>query len=235
MSARLLLVEDEPALAVGLVDVLKVKGYAVDHVESGEEGLARGLEGEYALILLDGMLPGISGFEVLERLRGAGRATPVIMLTARGTEMDRVLGFELGVDDYVTKPFSLLELLGRIAAVLRRLPSPPGPAPAEGPSSDGLRLSGAVVDFERFVIRRGASEVSLPARAFDILKVLAAKRGRVLSRDELIDEVWGADESITLRTLNNLIVVIRKAIEPDPEHPRHLKTIHGVGYRLDVE
>jgi DNA-binding response OmpR family regulator len=225
---RILLVEDELSLAVGLVDVLQVKGYQVEHVADGELGLARALSGEFALLLLDAMLPGVSGFDILRQVRAKGLPTSVIMVTARGTEMDRVLGFELGVDDYVTKPFSLLELLGRIAAVLRR-----SPAPAAAPDSQ-LQFGDVTIDFERFVVKRGGAELALPARAFEILKVLAARQGQVVTRDALMDDVWGVDEAITLRTLNNVMVKIRQAIEVNPEEPVYLKTVHGVGYRLEL-
>ena len=218
---RLLLVEDEAAVALGLVDVLRVKGYEVEHVTTGEEALAAA--GPWDLILLDATLPGISGFQVLRQLRSRQDPTPVLMLTARATEADRVLGFELGVDDYVTKPFSLLELLGRIGAILRRTgTAPPG---------NVLRLGAHSVDLERFTVNGAAG---LPARAFRILGILAARQGQVVTRDALLDEVWGPEEAITLRTLNNLVVKIRQAIEVDPEQPRFLKTVHGVGYRLDM-
>lgn len=216
MSARLLLVEDELSLAVGLVDVLRVKGYQVEHVVSGEEALA--LPGEFALVLLDASLPGMSGFEVLRHWRQRDRQTPVIMLTARGSEADRVLGFELGVDDYVVKPFSLAELLGRIGALLRRC----------GVPFNELRFGAVQVDLEAFVIK--GRDIVLPTRAFQLLKQLYARRGQAVSRDTLMDEV----EQITLKTLNNLIVKLRQAIEENPEQPRYLKTVHGVGYRLDL-
>lgn len=217
---KLLLVEDEDALAIGLVDVLRVKGYEVERAANFEGGLRQALQGEHDLILLDAMLGERSGFDILRQLRQT-KNTPVIMLTARSTEMDRVLGFELGVDDYVTKPFSLLELLGRIAAVLRRTALPKG----------SLRFGTVVVDLERFQVNNGEA---LPAKAFHLLKALASKDGQVVSRDQLLDEVWGPEEAITLRTLNNLVVRIRQVIEEDPEEPRHLKTVHGVGYRLQM-
>ena len=238
MSARLLLVEDETSLAVGLVDVLKVKGYHIDHADNGEEGLAMALEGDYALLLLDAMLPGLSGFDLLRQLRQKKKAMPVIMLTARSTEMDRVLGFELGVDDYVTKPFSLLELLGRIAAVLRRTgaqaEAPATPAAPAITSQAVLKFGDVLVDLDRFTVTKGDTDLPLPARGFEILKAMAARRGQVVGRETLMDDVWGVDECITLRTLNNLMVKIRGAIEVNPEDPRYLKTIHGVGYRLDM-
>lgn len=216
MSAHLLLVEDEMSLAVGLVDVLRVKGYLVDHVVTGEEALA-GTD-DYALILLDASLPGMSGFEVLQKLRQRRCQTPVLMLTARGSEADRVLGFELGGDDYVVKPFSLAELLGRIAALLRRC----------APPSALLQFGSVQVDLEAFLVR--GRDVVLPTRAFQLLKQLQARRGQAVPRDTLMDEV----ENITLKTLTNLIVKLRQAIEENPEQPRYLKTVHGVGYRLEL-
>lgn len=150
------------------------------------------------------------------------------MLTARQSEIDRVLGFELGTDDYVTKPFSLLELLGRINAVLRRGQSPSSRHGA------GLKLGAATLDLERFSATRDGTELSLPSKAYDVLKVLLKEQGQVVGRDELIARAWGDDDGVTLRTLNNIIVKIRAAIEPEPDQPRHLKTVHGVGYRLQM-
>lgn len=226
--SRLLLVEDEDALAVGLVDVLEVKGYQVVRESQGDAALSRALCEEFDLVLLDAELPELSGFEVLKRLRAQGRSVPVIMLTARQTEMDRVLGFELGTDDYVTKPFSLLELLGRIAAVLRRV------GEAKGRSTVPLRVGSAFLDLEKFSAVRDGVELSLPSKAFDVLRVLLGRRGQVVTRDDLVSHAWGTDDGVTLRTLTNVIVKIRAAIEPEPEEPRHLKTVHGVGYRLEV-
>lgn len=227
---RILLVEDEDAIAIGLVDVLRVKGYEVDREANGLEGLERAREGAYDLLLLDAELPGLNGFEILKALRGEGKELRVLMLTARKTEMDRVLGFELGVDDYVTKPFSLLELLGRIQALLRRSPN----LSVQSQPSTTLLFGKTLVELEKFTVTRGEQELSLPAKAFDILRTLAQRRGEVVTRDELMDDVWGPEEAITLRTLNNLIVKIRQAIEERPEQPGYLKTVHGVGYRLDL-
>lgn len=226
---RLLLVEDEDTLAVGLVDVLTVKGYEVRRESRGDEGLAAALEGGFDLLLLDAELPGMTGFEVLKTLRSRGVSVPVMMLTARKTEMDRVLGFELGTDDYVTKPFSLLELLGRIGAILRRSA---GSSAAAAPSE--LSLGRATLNLERFTAVREGEAVAMPSKAFDVLRVLLEERGNVVTRDQLIDRAWGAEEGVTLRTLNNVIVKIRQTIEPVPDEPRHLKTVHGVGYRLEL-
>jgi DNA-binding response OmpR family regulator len=227
---RILVIEDEPSMLKGLLDVLTVKGYDAQSAIRGDEGLAQIRAGTYQLILLDGMLPGLSGFEVLKAMRADGNRTPVIMLTARNTEMDKVLGFELGVDDYITKPFSVMELLGRIQAVLRRA----APAEPTHTSSNEIRFADVVVDQKAYSLQRAGQAVELPAKCFELLRVLYAKRGQVVSRDTLIDEVWGADEFINQRTVNNLVVKLRQAIEIDPETPRHLKTIHGVGYRLDA-
>lgn len=229
--SRILLIEDEDSLAVGLVDVLEVKGYSVHRESRGDEGLRVARSESFDLILLDGELPGLSGFEILKTLRENDDQTRVLMLTARKTEMDRVLGFELGADDYVTKPFSLAELLGRIKAILRR--NQAHPQEQSSPEA-GVRFGEVVVDLERFTVRDGNRDLNLPARAFEILKCLLESEGQVLTRDALTDSVWGPEEAITLRTLNNLVVKIRQTIEPNPEQPQFLITVHGVGYRLEV-
>lgn len=226
---RILLVEDEQSMLKGLMDVLAVKGYKAEAATRGDDGLARIREGGWDLVLLDGMLPGLSGFEVLTAMRAGGLKTPVIMLTARNTEMDKVMGFELGVDDYVTKPFSIMELLGRIQAVLRRAAPP---EPLATPSSE-VRFGDVVADLKGYTLSRGGEPQELPAKCFALLGALHERRGEVVTRDALIDRVWGADEFINQRTVNNLVVKLRQAIEVDPEQPRYLKTIHGVGYRLD--
>lgn len=231
MSSRILLVEDEDSLATGLVDVLSVKGYQVERAADGRRGLEMALNGGYDLILLDVELPGLSGFEILKELRGGGNSSRVLMLTSRTSEVDRVLSFELGVDDYVSKPFSLSELLGRIKALLRRSLEMTGVA-ASSLSSE-LKFHETVVDLEACRMVRGGEELKLPTKAFAVLQYLLEKEGQVVSRDELIDAVWGEEEYITQRTLNNLVVKIRQAIEKKPEEPVFLKTVHGLGYRLD--
>jgi DNA-binding response OmpR family regulator len=231
MSSRILLVEDEDSLATGLVDVLAVKGYRVDRAADGPGGLEMALSGGYDLILLDVELPGLSGFEILKALRGRGDTSRVLMLTSRTSEVDRVLGFELGVDDYVSKPFSLSELLGRIKALLRRSLEMTATA-AVSPSTE-LQFGETEVDLEACRMVRQGQEIKLPTKAFAVLQHLLEREGQVVSRDELIDAVWGEEEYITQRTLNNLVVKIRQAIEKKPEDPVFLKTVHGLGYRLD--
>lgn len=226
--ARVLLAEDEAPMRRGIAILLQARGYEVLEAATGTEALVKAHAARPDLLVLDVMMPGKTGFEVLQALRAAGSAMPVIMLTARGTEADKVLGFTLGVDDYVTKPFSALELLGRIEAVLRRCRS--APAPALGP----LRVGVAEVDFARLEVRRAGRLVDLPARAIDVLHVLARADGRVVARSDLLDAVWGGDE-VNPRTLDNLVVKLRQAIEPDADRPGYLLTVRGRGYRLATE
>lgn len=228
MSARILVIEDEAPVRQGIVDLLTAKGYEVITAETGPAGLVKALTAGPHLVLLDVMLPGMSGFELLGTLRARGVQTPVVMLTAKGTEIDKVTGFELGVDDYVTKPFSILELLHRIQAVLRRSSST-----AQAPLS-ALTLGPVEVDFQALVLRRDGRPVELPARAVELLAVLARAEGGIVSRDRLLDEVWGADQVVNPRTVDNLVVKLRQALEERPEEPRVLLTVHGRGYRLVI-
>jgi DNA-binding response OmpR family regulator len=216
---------------MGLVDTLTAKGYEVDAVGKGGEGVERALTGRYALIVLDVMLPDLDGFEVCRRLRAspaAARRTPVIMLSARGAELDRVRGLELGADDYVTKPFSLMELLARVTSVLRRAHGGAAATPL------AVTLGDVEIDLIGQVATRGATRLELPSRAFAILKVFARRPGEVVSRDVLLDEAWGYDDYPNTRTVDNHLVKLRRAIEREPERPRYLVTIHGAGYKLDV-
>lgn len=230
---RILLVEDEDSLAVGLVDVLSARGYEVEREKSGERGLSRAREGSFDLLLLDVELPGLSGVEILKALRKESNPVRILMLTARSSELDKVVGFDLGADDYVCKPFSLAELLGRIQALLRR--SATLNSSLDESAGRNVHFGETVVDFASFkVLKQGRELPALPAKAFALLGCLVEKRGEAVTRDQLIDEVWGEEECITSRTLNNLIVKVRQAIESDPEQPRYLKTVHGVGYRLEL-
>jgi DNA-binding response OmpR family regulator len=227
---RILVVEDDPSIRMGLEDTLAAKGYEVDVVGRGTEGVERATSGRYDLLVLDVMLPDIDGFEVCRRIRqsrGPARTLPVIILSARGAELDRVRGLELGADDYVTKPFSLMELLARVASVLRR-------AKGEPVEPIGLAFGGIEIDLAGQVATRAGRRVELPSRAFAILKVFARRPGEVVSRDVLLDEAWGQDEYPNARTVDNHLVKLRRALEDEPDKPRYLVTVHGAGYKLDV-
>jgi DNA-binding response OmpR family regulator len=225
-----LVVEDDASIRMGLEDTLRAKGYEVDVVGRGSEGADKATAGRYDLVILDVMLPDIDGFEVCRRIRGAkgpARSVPVIMLSARGAELDRVRGLELGADDYVTKPFSLMELLARVASVLRR---------AHGEPSEpiGLAFGDLAIDLVGQVATRAGVRFELPSRAFAILKVFAKRPGEVVSRDTLLDEAWGYEDYPNTRTVDNHLVKLRRALEDEAEKPRWLVTIHGAGYKLDV-
>jgi DNA-binding response OmpR family regulator len=227
---RILVVEDDPSIRMGLEDTLTAKGYEVDVVGKGGEGAERATSGRYDLVVLDVMLPDIDGFEVCRRIRGARgpvRRLPVIMLSARGAELDRVRGLELGADDYVTKPFSLMELLARVTSVLRR-------AHGEAAEPIALAFGDLEIDLVGQVATRAGKRFELPSRAFAILKVFARRPGEVVSRDTLLDEAWGYEDYPNTRTVDNHLVKLRRALEDEPEHPRWLVTIHGAGYKLDV-
>jgi DNA-binding response OmpR family regulator len=232
VTARILVVEDDASIRLGLEDTLRAKGYTVRVVGRGEDGLTDAAENRPDLIILDVMLPDIDGFEVCRRLkapRSGVAAVPVIMLTARGTELDRVRGLELGADDYVTKPFSLMELLARVAAVLRRVH---GAAAVSEPRT--LQVGDVSIDFARQIARKAGQPLELPARAYAILRVFARRPGEVVSRQLLLDEAWGYESYPNTRTVDNHLVKLRKAIEDEPDRPRWLLTVHGVGYKLDV-
>ena len=227
---RILVIEDDPSIRMGLEDTLTAKGYQVDVVGKGGEGADKALSGRFDLVVLDVMLPDIDGFEVCRRIRasrGPTRRIPVIMLSARGAELDRVRGLELGADDYVTKPFSLMELLARVASVLRR---------AQGDAAEpvGLAFGDIEIDLVGLVALRAGKRVELPSRAFAILKVFARRPGEVVSRDVLLDEAWGYEDYPNTRTVDNHLVKLRRALEDEPDKPRYLVTIHGAGYKLDV-
>ena len=230
MSTRILVIEDDPSIRMGLEDTLKSKGYEVDVVGRGSEGAESATSGRYDLVVLDVMLPDIDGFEVCRRIRAArGPAwlVPVIFLSARGAELDRVRGLELGADDYVTKPFSLMELLARVASVLRR---------AHGDATEpiGLAFGDLEIDLVGQVATRAGVRIELPSRAFAILKVFAKRPGEVVSRDVLLDEAWGYEDYPNTRTVDNHLVKLRRALEAEPDKPRWLVTIHGAGYKLDI-
>lgn len=229
--SRILVIEDDASIRLGLEDTLKAKGYRVAVAARGAAGLELAERMRPDLIILDIMLPDLDGFEVCRRLKAAGREvahTPIIMLSARGAELDRVRGLELGADDYVTKPFSLMELLARVAAVLRRQ-ARAGGEPAF------LEFGDVRIDFARQTAVKAGRALDLSARAFAILKVFARRPGEVVTREVLLEEAWGYERYPNTRTVDNHLVKLRKALEDEPERPRHLVTVHGAGYRLMVD
>lgn len=223
----ILVVEDDSSIRLGLEDTLRAKGYEVQVAIRGDLGLQIARESVPDLIVLDIMLPDMDGFEVCRRLKsskGAVAKIPVIILSARGAELDRVRGLELGADDYVTKPFSLMELLARVAAVLRRS--------GHGETTETIRIGEVEVCFRTQTANREGEPVSIPTRGYAILKVLSARPQEVVTREELMNEAWGYDQYPNTRTVDNHIVKLRKALEPEPERPVYLRTVHGVGYRF---
>jgi len=221
---QILVVEDEPAIAFGLEADLKTEGYDVEVAGDGETAARRAREGKFDLILLDVMLPRKDGFEVCRELRRAGFKTPIILLTARSQEVEKVMGLEWGADDYVTKPFNPPELRARIKAVLRR---------THGEQESIYRFGDAEVDFARCELRRDGRPVEITSLEFKLLTAFIRNRGHVLSRQRLLDEVWGPGTFITDRVVDNHIVTLRKKIEPEPHTPRFLVNVRGLGYRFD--
>jgi two-component system, OmpR family, alkaline phosphatase synthesis response regulator PhoP len=222
---RILLVEDEPGLVLTLRDRLSREGYAVETATDGESGLSRAAGEAFDLVLLDVMLPRIGGFDVLKDLRKRNVETPVIMLTARGQVVDKVVGLKLGADDYVTKPFEMVELLARIEAKLRRAPSTPHP-------TEGYQFGGIRVDFRRAEVMKEGAPLDLSAREFQLLKYFIEHRGATLTRDELLNEVWGYHAMPSTRTVDVHVAWLRQKIEPNPRHPQYVLTVHGMGYKF---
>jgi DNA-binding response OmpR family regulator len=228
---RVLLVEDDTGLAFGLRNNLEIEGYEVDLATTGIEALKAIRKRYPALIVLDLMLPEMDGYRVLRSIRDDGLNTPVLILTARGEETDKILGFRLGADDYVTKPFSVLEVLARVGALLRRS----GATSQSSAGSTTHRFGDIVVDEQGHVVTRAGEVVSLTPLEFDVLRVLVKRRGTVVSRHELLREVWGhqADDIVT-RTVDTHIGELRKKLEADPAQPKHILTVRKIGYRLQV-
>ena len=222
--SRILVVEDDPAILRGLADNLKFESHEVLTASDGEAAYRLIREQSPDLVILDLMLPRMSGYEVCRKVRGEGVMTPIVMLTARGEEGDRILGLDLGADDYISKPFSVRELLARIRAVLRR--TQPGPN-----APDDLRFDDVVIDFRRYEARKAGVPIEMTRKEFGVLRFLAGRTGAVVTRDELLDEVWGYDSMPTTRTVDNHMASLRAKLEAIPSEPRHLLTIHGVGYK----
>jgi DNA-binding response OmpR family regulator len=223
--SRILVIEDDRAILRGLTDSLEGESHEVLTARDGEEGYRLLREGDLDLVILDIMLPKLGGFELCRRVRAEGVRVPILILTARGDDADRVFGLDIGADDYVTKPFSVRELLARVRALLRR-GTPPPPLP------ETLEFDDVVVDFRGFEASKGGTLLKLTPKEFGALRLLAARAGEVVTRDELLHEVWEYSSLPTTRTVDNHIAALRGKLEDDASEPRHLLTVHGVGYKL---
>jgi DNA-binding response OmpR family regulator len=229
MTPKILIVEDDPHILLGLEELLKSEGFQTATCARGDQAVAAVARQHPALIILDLMLPGLSGYDVCKELRRNQVKTPVLMLTAKGQELDKVIGLELGADDYVTKPFGVRELLARIHALLRRA----NPDAVEAtPDAAPFKIGDATIDPKTFQLQRGKEVEDLTAKELKLLQIFVSHPGEVLSRDRLLNEVWGYHYYGTTRTLDQVIVQIRKKLNDSGAEPRHLQTVHGVGYKL---
>ena len=227
MNKKILIIEDEEPIRIALEDDFQLENYEVITASDGLDGLAKAANPDIDLIILDIMLPGMNGFDICMKLRSQGIRTPVIMLTAKGQEIDRVLGLEIGADDYVTKPFSPRELQARVKAVLRRMETEPDD------KAENLFRSGRLeVDFRQYLCRKNGKEVSLTVHEFNLLKYLIRNRGQVINRDELLDEVWGKNVFVTPHTIDTHMANLRKKLEDDPANPKLIISIRGIGYKF---
>jgi DNA-binding response OmpR family regulator len=224
--SRILLVEDEPGIALALGDDLRIEGYQVDLAEDGLTALSVARSTSFDLIILDLMLPGKDGLSVCRELRRGGLKTPILMLTAKAQEIEKVIGLEMGADDYVTKPFGTLELRARVKALLRR-----GQIGAS--STTSYRFGDVEVDFQSAVAKKGGAALDITAIEFKLMRTFIHSRGRILSREQLLDQAWGGDVSVTERVVDNHVANLRKKIEPDPRSPKFLISVRGLGYRFD--
>ena len=231
MKTKILIVEDDPHILLGLEEVLKSEGYETASCNRGDEAVAAVAKFQPTLIVLDVMLPGASGYDICKQLRAKKISVPVLMLTAKGQEIDKVVGLDLGADDYVTKPFGVRELLARIQALLRRSG---GGSSASNQVADEkpFRIGEATIDPKTFQVKRGKTTEELTAKELKLLQVFHAHADEVLSRDKLLNEVWGYNYYGTTRTLDQVIVQLRKKLGDNGGEPKHLLTIHGVGYKL---
>jgi DNA-binding response OmpR family regulator len=229
MKTKVLIVEDDPHILLGLEEVLKSDGFDVAVCNRGDQAIDAVRKHRPALVVLDVMLPGLSGYDICKQLRAKKVATPILMLTAKGQELDKVVGLDLGADDYVTKPFGVRELLARIHALLRRT----GPAPSTAANGQApFQIGQATIDPKTFQLRRGKSVEELTAKELKLLQLFSAHPGEVFSRDCLLNEVWGYNYYGTTRTLDQVIVQLRKKLGDNGDDPKHLLTVHGVGYKL---
>lgn len=226
--AYILIVEDEPNMIVGLKDNFEVEGFNVDTARDGESGLEKILQNKYDLIVLDVMLPKLSGFDVCKAVRKKENDKPIILLTARSEEIDKVLGLELGADDYMTKPFSVRELIARVKAVLRRRESNVG----SNSKQENIIIGNLEVNFSTYNAYNKNGEVQMSHKEYEILNLLWSNRNKTVSRDDILRIIWGFDESPTTRTIDNFIVKLRQKIERNPNRPKTILTVHGIGYKL---
>ncbi len=231
MKAKILVVEDDPNIALGLEEVLKSESFEVAVCRRGDQAIEAYQKQKPALIVLDVMLPGLSGYDVCKQLRAKKVGTPILMLTAKGQEIDKVVGLDLGADDYVTKPFGVRELLARIQALLRRASKAQN---AEADRQAPFQIGPATIDPRTFQIKRGRVLEELTAKELKLLQVFYAHPGEVLSRDRLLNEVWGYNYYGTTRTLDQVVVQLRKKLGDNAGEPKHLVTVHGVGYKLSM-
>jgi len=229
MKPRILIVEDDPHILLGLEEVMKGDGFDVTVCNRGDKAVETVAKCHPSLIILDVMLPGASGYEICKQLRSKKVTTPILMLTAKGQEIDKVVGLDLGADDYVTKPFGVRELLARIHALLRRTGAT---SASESNGQDVFQIGSAAIDPKTFQLRRGKTVEELTAKELKLLQVFATHPGEVLSRDRLLNDVWGYNYYGTTRTLDQVIVQLRKKLGDNGDAPRHLLTVHGVGYKL---
>lgn len=222
---QILIIEDDPAIRVGMKETLSAEGYSVQEAETGTKGFEIASQKYFDLILLDLILPGKDGVEVCRDLRSSGVITPIVMVTSRKEEIDKILGLEIGADDYVTKPFSIRELLARVKALIRR-------STFEAGDIEEVSFSNLIINFKKQEMTKSNIPVRLSATEYRILHYFIYHEGEVISRDKFLDEVWGYDSFPTTRTVDNYILSLRKKIEDDPANPKHLLTIHKVGYKF---
>ncbi len=231
MRTKILVIEDDPHILLGLQEVLDSDGFEVTVCNRGDQALDAIANHQPALLVLDVMLPGLSGYEVCKQVRARKITTPILMLTAKSQELDKVVGLEVGADDYVTKPFGVRELLARIHALLRRTAGPPS-VPAKTESQEPFQIGAVTIEPRTFQLKRGKVVEDLTAKELKLLQFFHAHAGEVLSRDRLLNEVWGYSYFGTTRTLDQVIVQLRKKLGDNGDDPRHLLTVHGVGYKL---
>jgi len=224
---RILIIEDEPDIIGGLTDVLEFEGFEVAAAADGKSGVKKMRELGADLVILDLMLPDINGYQVCQEIRATDQIVPIIILTARGMELDKIRGLEVGADDYVTKPFSVGELLARIKAILRRLARS-----QQNSQPETLRIGSAEIDLRKHIITRNRKAQSLTFYEVELLKLLFEREGQPVSRDEILDKIWGIEAYPTNRTVDNFVVKLRKKLEENQHHPRHILTVYGYGYKL---